>query len=165
MLSKTIQKALNNQIRYEFASSYLYLSMAAFCEESNLAGMAKWMRMQSDEEKSHGMKLFDYVHERISSVELGALDQPPKDFKSPLEMFNQVYAHELKVTESITKLYSLAIKENDYPTQVMLQWFITEQVEEEKTALGIIEQLKITGDSPVSLLMLDRQLGARAGGA
>jgi ferritin len=165
MLSKTIQKALNNQIRNEFASSYLYLSMAAFCEESNLSGMAKWMKMQSDEEKNHGMKLFGYVHERNGSVELGALEQPADDFKSPLEMFNRVYSHELKVSESITKLYELALKEKDYPTQVMLQWFVTEQVEEEKTALGIIEQLKITGDSPVSLLMLDRQLGTRAGGA
>lgn len=162
MLSQTLLKALNEQINHEMYSSYLYLSMAAYCESRNFPGFAQWMKMQSKEEAAHAMKIYDFIHNRNASVTLLAINQPPSDFKSPLTMFEQTLEHERKISGFINKLYELAVKENDYPTQVMLQWFITEQVEEEKTALGIVEQLKLVGDSPVSLLMMDRQLGTRS---
>ena len=164
MLSKTMMKALNEQINHELYSSYLYLSMAAYCEAANLPGFAQWMKVQSGEETKHGMKIYNYVNDRDGKVILQAIDQPPTDFKSPIDMFTKAYQHEQKVSGLITKLYELAVKENDYPTQMMLQWFITEQVEEEKTANDIVEQLKMIGDVPVSLMMMDRQLGARAQG-
>ena len=164
MLTTPLLKAINEQINHEMYSSYLYLAMAAYCESKNFPGFAKWMKMQSAEETNHAMKLYDYIHDRGGIVALMAIDQPPAEFKSPLKMFEQALEHERKISGLITKLYELSIKENDYPTQVMLQWFITEQVEEEKTAIGIVEQLKMIGDSPVSLMMMDRQLGARSAG-
>lgn len=162
MLSKALHKALNDQINHEIYSSYLYLSMAAHCESTGLAGFAQWLKVQSQEEYGHGMKFYAYLHDRNAKVTLLPIDQPPTEFKSPLEMFKQVLDHEKKVTGLIHKLYDIAVKENEYPTQVMLQWFVNEQVEEEKTAGAILEQLKMLGDSPVSLIMMDRQLGARA---
>ena len=164
MLTKPLLKALNEQINHEMYSSYLYLAMAAYCESKNFPGFAKWMKMQSTEETNHAMKIYDYIHDRSGIVTLMAIDQPPAEFKSPLKMFEQALEHERKISGLITKLYELSIKENDHPTQIMLQWFITEQVEEEKTAIGIVEQLKMVGDSPVSLMMMDRQLGARSAG-
>jgi ferritin len=162
MLTKPLLKALNEQINHELYSSYLYLAMAAYCEASNLPGFAQWMKVQSGEETKHGMKIYKYINQRGDRVTLRGIDQPPSDFKSPFEMFTQAYHHEQKVTGLITKLYELSVKENDYSTQVMLQWFITEQVEEEKTASDIVDQLKMIGNSNVSLIMMDRQLGARA---
>jgi ferritin len=162
MLTKPLLKALNEQINHEMYSSYLYLSMAAYCESKNFPGFAQWMKMQSSEEYKHAMKIYEYIHARNGTVTLLAIDQPQTEFKSPLKMFEQTLEHERKISALITKLYELAVKENDYPTQVMLQWFITEQVEEEKTAVGIVEQLKLVGDSPVSIIMMDRQLGARS---
>jgi len=161
MLSKVVQDALNQQIKDELYSSYLYLSMSAYCETINLPGFAHWMRLQSEEELSHAMKLFDYVNDRGGRVVLQGIDQPPAEFNAPLDIFQQVLEHEQKVTGLIHQLYALALKENDYPTQVELQWFIKEQVEEEKSAGEIVEQLKVIGDHSTALLMLDRQLGAR----
>ncbi len=161
MISKALQDALNEQIKNELYSAYLYLSMSAYFERINLPGAAHWMRLQSQEEVSHAMKFFDHLNERGGSVVLQAIDQPPSEFKSPLEMFQQALAHEQKVTGMINKLYALAVKENDYPAQVELQWFVTEQVEEEKNATEIVEQLKMVGEHGPSLLMIDRQLGAR----
>lgn len=161
MLSKTLQEAINEQLKNELYSGYLYLSMSAYCEAINLPGFAHWMRLQSQEEVSHAMKFFDYLNDRDSHVVLQAIDQPPTDFKSPLDIFQRALEHEQKVTAMIHQLYELAVKENDYPTQVELQWFITEQVEEEKTASDIVEQLKMVGDHTPGLLMLDRQLAAR----
>lgn len=161
MLSKALQEAINEQLKNELYSGYLYLSMSAYCEAINLPGFAHWMRLQSQEEVSHAMKFFDYLNDRDSHVVLQAIDQPPTDFKSPLDIFQRALEHEQKVTAMIHQLYELAVKENDYPTQVELQWFITEQVEEEKTASDIVEQLKMVGDHTPGLLMLDRQLAAR----
>lgn len=161
MLSKVVQDALNQQIKDELYSSYLYLSMSAHCETINLPGFAHWMRLQSEEELSHAMKFFDYVNDRGGRVVLQGIDQPPAEFNAPLDIFQQVLEHEQKVTGLIHQLYALALKENDYPTQVELQWFITEQVEEEKSAGEIVEQLKVIGDHSTALLMLDRHLGAR----
>ena len=163
MLSRKVQDAINEQIKHEFFSSYLYLSMSAHLESAHFSGFARWMRLQSQEEMSHAMKLFDFVQEREGRVVLQAIDQPPAKFKSPLDVFQQALEHERKVTAMIHKLYDLAGKENDYATQVMLQWFITEQVEEEKTAGEAVEQLKMIGDEVTPLLMLDKQLGAREG--
>lgn len=161
MLSKKLQDAINDQIKHELYSAYLYLAMSAHFEAVNLPGFARWMRLQSQEETSHAMKLFDFIHERGGRVVLQAIAQPPGEFKSALNVFQQALEHEQKVTEMIHRLYELAGKENDYATQVMLQWFITEQVEEEKTAGDVVEQLKTIGEQPAAVFMLDRQLGAR----
>ena len=161
MISPAIQNAINDQIKHEFFSSYLYLSMSAYFETLSLPGFAHWMRVQSQEEHEHAMKFFDFLNDRGGSVELQALDQPPGEFQSPLDVFEQSLAHERKVTALIHRLYELALKESDYATQTLLQWFITEQVEEEKNAGQIVEQLKMTGGEPSALLLLDRELAGR----
>jgi ferritin len=156
MLSKTMQDAINEQIQKEYHSSYLYLAMSAYCEASTLPGSAK-------EELSHAMKLFDHMVDRGGRVTLQAIQQPAAEYKSALDVFEKVLAHEQLVTASIHKLYALALKENDYPAQVMLQWFVAEQVEEEKSAGQVVEQLKAVGESKTSLMLLDRHLGKRGG--
>jgi len=161
MLSKKLQDALNEQIGHEIYSAYTYLSMVAHFEAENLHGFAHWMRLQRLEELEHAMKIFDFVIDRGGRVELQALDKPPSGFKSPLDVFQKALAHERRVTGLIHKLYELAVKENDYPAQVMLHWFIEEQVEEEKIATEVVEHLKMIGDSAVGLLVLDRKLGER----
>lgn len=161
MLSKSLQNALNEQIKNELYSAYVYLSMSAHFEAANLRGFAHWMRVQSQEEVAHAMRIFDFINDRGGRVVLQAIDEPPADFKSPLEVFQKALEHERKVTEMIHKLYELAVKGNDYPAQVMLQWFIEEQVEEEKSATEVVEQLKLIGDQGAGLFMLDRQLGER----
>jgi ferritin len=163
MLNATIQQALNDQVQKELHSAYIYLSMAAYFESENLPGAAHWMRSQAGEEQEHAMKIFDFIQDRGGRVTLQAIDAPPATFSSPLAVFEASYAHEQKVTKSIHDLYALAVKEADYPTQVMLQWFIDEQVEEEKNASAIMAQLQMVGDSPAALFMIDRQLAARAG--
>jgi ferritin len=162
MLSAKIQSLLNEQVNHEFYSSYLYLAMSAYCESKNLPGFARWMSLQSREEYGHALKFYSYIHDRTGTVQLQKIDQPANTYASPVAMFTQAYEHEQKISGLINKIYEAAKAENDYPTQVMLHWFITEQVEEERTALGIVEQLKAVGESPVSLIMMDRQLGARA---
>ena len=165
MLSKAMQDAINDQIRKEFASAYLYLAMSAHCEAVNLPGCAHWLRIQSQEEVGHGMKFFAYINDRGGRVTLQAIEQPPGKFKSPLEIFQQTLEHEKRVTDSIHKLNALAIKENDYATQAMLQWFITEQVEEEKVAGQLVEQLKLAGGEGATLLLFDRHLAGRSAGS
>jgi len=161
MLSNAVEKAINDQIKNELYSAYLYLSMSAYLESANLPGMARWMRLQSDEEMSHAMKFFDYVYDRGGRVVLQAIDQPPAEFGSPLDVFEKALAHEKKVTGMINQIYDLAVKENDYPSQIELQWFITEQVEEEKTVREIVAKFHMVKDDPSSLLDLDRELGER----
>jgi ferritin len=163
MISNSVHQALNEQIKQEFYASYLYLSMAAYFEANSWPGFAKWMRVQSDEEMVHAKKFFDYVVDQSCRVILGAIDAPPADFKSVHDVFNQVLAHEQEVTGLINNLNALAIKENDYATQTMLQWFIREQVEEEKNANLIVDQLKRIGESSNALFMLDHRLGKRGG--
>jgi ferritin len=164
MLSKDILDGINDQIRNEISSAYLYLAMSAYCESQNLPGMAKWLRIQWQEETEHAMKLFDHIVSRGGTVALQAIERPPSKFKSALGIFEEVLAHEQKVTTSINKLYEMALKGKDFATQVELQWFIKEQVEEEKNAGEIVELMKRAGDSGPMLLMLDRQLGLRAKG-
>lgn len=163
MLSKPLEEAINEQINKELYSAYLYLSMSAYCEAESLPGFATWMRGQAQEEVEHAMKFFDHVNNRGGRVVLKAIEMPPPVWKSPLEMFEQVLGHERKVTGLINRLYELALKENDYATQMELQWFVTEQVEEEDNAGRVVGQLKRVGDQPMGLLMLDRQLGERQG--
>ena len=163
MISQTMQNAINEQIKHEFYSSYLYLAMSAYFEAANLPGFARWMRLQSQEEQEHALKLFDFLNDRGGTVELAAIDQPPGEFQSPLAVFQQALDHERLVTSLIHRLYEQGLKENDYATQSFLQWFINEQVEEEKNASQVIEQLKMTGGQGAALFMLDRQMAARAG--
>jgi len=162
MLGKAMQDAINEQINKELYSAYLYLSMAAYAESENLSGVAHWMRMQYQEEVMHALKFFDYVNERGGRVVLAAIDQPQVEFESPVDVFNITLEHERKVTGLINNLYALAVKENDYASQMMLQWFITEQVEEEANAGQILDTLKMVGDNSHALLMLDRELAQRA---
>jgi len=161
MLSKKLEEAINEQINKELYSGYLYLSMSAYCEAENLPGAANWMRIQAQEELGHAMRLFDHVKARGGRVVLNAIEMPPPVWKSPLGMFEEVLEHERKVTGLINRLYEVALSENDYATQIELQWFITEQVEEEESAGQVVEQLRRVGDQPMGLLMLDGQLGQR----
>ncbi len=163
MIGKPVQDAMNEQINKELFSSYLYLSMAAYFEERNLSGFAHWMRVQADEEREHAMKFYDFIVERGGRVMLKGIDAPRTDWSSSLEAAEEVAAHEAKVTASIYALYELALQEKDYPAQVMLQWFINEQVEEEKNAAEIVADLKLIEDRGTAVLMLDKQLGKRSG--
>lgn len=164
MLSEVVQNALNAQVKHEFYSAYVYLSMSAYCESITLPGCAHWLRLQAQEELAHAMKFFTFINDRGGRVVLESLDQPPVEFQSPLAVFEQALEHERHVTASIYRLYDLAVKENDYPTQVLLHWFITEQVEEEKSAGEIVGLLRLSGGEGPALIMLDRQLGAREHG-
>ena len=162
MLSPKMLDALNQQINREFASAYLYLAMAAQCESQSLPGMAHWMKRQASEEYAHGMRLFEHICDRGGRVSLAAIPQPPIDFGSARELFEQVLAHERKVTAYINAVYELALEDKDYATQVALHWFINEQVEEEKNASVIVDQLRTIPDTSSAILFLDRQLGKRS---
>lgn len=165
MISNTVRDALNAQINLEFSSAYAYLAAAAHFEAASLPGFAAWMRKQYEEEIAHAMRLFDHMHDRGGRVALAAITEPKADFAKPGDAFQMALGHEQKVTASIHNLYALAAKENDYATQTMLQWFINEQVEEEKNVGQVLDWLKMAGDSPVAVLMLDQKLGQRGGGA
>jgi len=161
MINKTMQDAMNEQINKELFSSYLYLSMAAYFEDKNLPGFANWMRLQADEEREHAMKIYDFILERGGRVELKAIDAPKSEWGSILEVVEEVAAHEAKVTASIHALYEVALAEKDYPAQVMLQWFITEQVEEESNAAEIVASMKMIEARETAVLHLDHQLSKR----
>lgn len=163
MLSKNMLAEMNDQIKHELFSSYLYLSMSAHFEASNLPGFASWMRIQSQEELEHAMKFYDYLGDRGGKVVLQALEQPPADFGTPEAIFTQVLEHEQFITGRINTLYTLAVKESDFASQVFLNWFVTEQVEEEKNATTILETLKLIGDKSSAIYQLDHQLGKRSG--
>jgi len=163
MIGKPMQDAMNEQINKELFSSYLYLSMAAYFEDKNLPGFANWLRIQAEEEREHAMKFYDFILERGGRVYLKAIDAPKTDWNSNLEVAEEVAAHEAKVTASINELYELALKEKDYPAQIMLQWFITEQVEEEKNAAEIVANLKLIEERGTAVFVLDKQLGKRKG--
>ena len=163
MIGKAMQDAINEQINKELFSSYLYLSMAAHFEDANLPGFAHWMRIQEAEEREHAMKFYDFILERGGKVALKAIDAPKTEWASTMEVMEEVAAHEAKVTASIYALYELALKEKDYPAQVMLQWFITEQVEEEKNAAEIVASLKMIEAHETAVLQLDHRLSKRGG--
>lgn len=162
MINEKLKQAINDQINKEFYSSYLYLAMAAHFDAIALPGFAKWMKVQAAEEWSHGMKFYEYLYEAGSSVELKAIELPPAKFGTPKEIFQQVFAHEQLVTASINAIYFLAKEENDPKTELMLHWFINEQVEEEKNARDLIDQLEMAGSGSFGILFMDKHvLGAR----
>ena len=161
MINGNVQDAINEQIKNELYSAYLYLAMSAHFEAASFPGFAKWTRMQADEEMEHAMKLFDYLNERGGRVTLHAIDQPPIGYGEPLEVFEMILAHEQKVTGLIHQLYDITTKENDYATQVMLHWFIDEQVEEEDSAGAIVDQLKMIDENQGYLLVVDQKIGNR----
>ncbi len=161
MLNKPMQDAMNEQIKNELYSAYIYLSMSAYFEDTSLPGFAHWMRVQAQEEQEHAMKFYHFINERGGRVVLQAIDQPPMEFESPLDVFERTLEHEQRVTGLIHQLYALGVQEQDYASQIFLQWFVTEQVEEEANATQIVETLKLIGDKRHALLMLDRELGSR----
>lgn len=161
MISKKVQDAINEQIKNEIYSAYLYLSMSAHFEAENLPGFAHWMRVQFEEEMTHALKLYDHMNERGGRTKLLAIPEPHSEWNTSLEVFNQVLEHEQHVTSLIHNLYKTALEENDYAAQVMLHWFINEQVEEEKNATEIVEQLKLIDARGTAVLMLDNNLGKR----
>jgi ferritin len=161
ILAKTIQDAMNEQIKNELYSAHQYLAMAAYCESVNLPGFASWMRMQAQEEREHAMKFYGHIQDRDGRVVLQAIDQPIIEFASPLEVFEKALEQEQAVTADINELYALAVRENDYASQVFLQWFVMEQVEEEKNVGDVVQTLKMSGEKNEALLLFDRELGER----
>jgi ferritin len=156
-----VLQAINTQINSEFQAWYQYLAMAAFCEREKFTGAARWLKMQSVEEYHHGMKLFDFVLARNGAVELRAIDQPTIEFDTFGDVFERVLEQEERVTGQINDLYELAFRSKAFAEMTELQWFLTEQVEEEKTAREIVARFRLVGDDAGSLLDLDRELGTR----
>jgi ferritin len=161
MLSQVIQDAVNVQINNELYSSYSYLSMSAYCEHEQFTGCARWMRMQSQEEYGHAMRLYDFLIARNGRVKLQTVSAPQVDFDAVPQVFEKAYAQEQAVTEQINSLYELALKERAFTALIELEWFIQEQVEEEKTAREIVHKFQMVKKDPAALLDLDRELGAR----
>jgi ferritin len=161
MLSEKMQEALNKQLNAELYSAYLYLSMAAYYYSINLNGFANWMKVQNQEETMHAMKFYQFINDRGGMIWLDAIAQPPTTWSTPLEVFEETLKHEEKVTGLINNLVDLAMTERDHATNAFLQWFITEQVEEEASANEVIQTLKLAGNDPHALFMLDRELGTR----
>lgn len=161
-MDKKLLEAFNNQITAEFYSGYLYLQMGACFEKSNLKGFASWMRVQAMEESSHAMILFNYVAERGETIELGPIEQPQQTYDSVTAIFEKTLEHEKMVTGMIGNLMNLATEAGDHASRIRLEWFVTEQVEEEASASEILDRLKLLGDNPgPALLMLDSELKAR----
>ncbi len=161
MISKKLEEALNGQINAELYSSYLYLSMSSCFQSINLAGFANWMRAQAQEELVHAMKFYDFVNERGGKVILGPVEGPPSKWDSPLAVFEYTLHHEEKVTAMINDLVNMAIEERDHASNIFLQWFVTEQVEEEASADEVVQKLKLIGDQGNGLFMIDRELAQR----
>ncbi|MEZ5315890.1 MAG: ferritin [Vicinamibacterales bacterium] len=160
-MTTNVTEAINRQIAAEFTASFSYLAMAAWCEHHKYMGAGRWLRLQSAEEHGHAMKLFDFLLARNHPVTLGALPEPRGDYGSLVEVFEQSLEQEQSVSRQIDALYELAFKEKVFAAMAELQWFITEQVEEEKTVREIVAKLHMVRDDPASLLDLDRELGAR----
>ncbi len=161
MISKKIEKALNDQINAEFFSAYLYLSMSAFLTDISLTGFANWMRAQYEEEKFHAMKMYDYVLERGGKVKLKSIDAPKHKWKNIVDVFEDVLKHEQHITSLINDLMSLSIEEKDHATVNFLQWYVDEQVEEEATVSDILAQLRLIDGKGSGLFMLDREASQR----
>jgi ferritin len=161
MISKTIVNAINEQIAKEMYSSNLYLSMASYFHSINLNGLANWMRVQAQEETFHAMKFFDYVISRGGEVKIAAIPEPQAKWKSPIDVLKATFEHEKAVTASINALANLSNKENDLATSIMLQWFITEQIEEEASVEDILRRMEMMGDFKGGLFMIDNDLKGR----
>jgi ferritin len=161
MASKAMIESINKQINNEISSSYLYLSMAAHCDAHSFSGFANWLKLQAKEELEHAMRFYKLVNSLGEKVILKAIPQPETEFKSLLEIFEKVLKHEKGVTAAINSLYEQALKENDYATQINLQWFINEQIEEEENASELVHQLKNIGDNYSALMIIDGKLAKR----
>jgi ferritin len=160
-MNKKLQDALNKQINNEMYSAYLYLAMAAYCESKNLQGFSHWLKVQAKEETAHAMKFFEFLNDRGVRVALQAIPQPPEEFASAQGVFEKTLDHEKKVTAMIDRLYAMAQETGDNASEVFLQWFINEQVEEEKSATVVVETLKMIKPDSAALIMLDRELAKR----
>lgn len=161
MLNQVVQDKINEQINNEFNSSYSYLAMSAYCEHLHFTGCANWLRVQSQEENGHAMRLYDFLIARGGQVVLHEIKAPPVEFASLTNVFEQALQQEQEVTAQIDALYELAFREKAFSALVELEWFIQEQVEEEKTAREILHKFKLVENDPASLLDLDRELGER----
>jgi ferritin len=161
MIGKKMEEALNGQLNAELYSAYLYLSMAAYFESANLPAFANWMRVQNQEEQFHAMKFYDYIIERGGRVTLGPIEVPPSNWDSPLAVFEATLKHEQKVTSLINELVYLAREQKDNASEIFLQWFVHEQVEEEDNVGSVLGQLKRIKDSPQALYMMDKEMGQR----
>lgn len=161
MISKKMEKALNGQVNAELYSSYLYFSMSAWFEHEGLPGFAHWMRQQAQEEMFHAVKLFDFINERGGRAIMAAIAKPPTDWKSPADVINETLKHEQKVTGLINKLADLAQDERDHATSIYLQWFVSEQVEEEASVGAVVDKLKLIGKDSNTLFVLDQEMSQR----
>ena len=162
MLTEKMQTALNGQLNAELYSSYLYLSMNAYFKSVNLDGFANWMYYQAQEELEHSLKFYDFIIQRGGKVVLSQIEAPPTEWDSPMAVFEATLAHEQKVTGLINDLVEIAHEERDHATTIFLQWFVSEQVEEEESVGGVLEQLKLMGDAKGGLFMIDRELAKRS---
>jgi ferritin len=162
-MNERVLSALNDQVRMEMMAFYTYLSMSAWLEANDWPGFAQWMRGHSDEEQMHAMKIFDYINERGGSVTLQALEQPPVEFDSVRQIFEEALAHERKVTAAINSIYSLAVEEGDRATQLLMDWYVSEQVEEEKVVEDALILVKRAGDDPFQLLYVEQLIASEAG--
>jgi ferritin len=161
MLNPKIQDAFNKQLNAELYSSYLYISMAAYFDSKNLMGMSHWMKVQAQEEIGHALRFYNFINERGGRVLVTAIDGPGTEWDSPLKIFEEAYKHECKVTGLINDLVDLSIKEKDHAANTFLQWFVTEQVEEEASTQEVVEKIKLTADSSGALFILDKELSQR----
>ncbi len=161
MISKKLEKAINEQINKELYSEYLYMAMAAYLDANDLDGFANFFKVQGDEERFHAMKFYNYLNERGGRVILKQIDKPAHEFDSAVDIFEKAYKHEQYVTKLINELMDLAIEENDHASKSLLDWFVDEQVEEEASMEQIVNKLKMIGGKGNGMLMLDKELGAR----
>ena len=162
MLKQVVQDKINEQINNEFYSSYSYLAMSAYCEHKQFTGCAQWLRIQSQEENTHAMRLYDFLIARGGRVTLSKIQEPKSDYESIAEVFQNVLHQEQEVTDQIDSLYELAMQEKSFAALVELEWFIQEQVEEEKQAREILHKFRLVENDPASLLDLDRELSERS---
>ena len=160
-ISKTMNDAINQQVNRELFSAYLYLAMGAYFDAQNLSGFATWMKLQAKEEQEHAQRFYDYVYSRGGQITYKEIETPQSEWKSPLDVFKDVLNHEQKVTEMINNLLVIARNEKDYATESMLKWFIDEQVEEEESAMNVIQKLEEIGANKIGIMMMDGKLGAR----
>ena len=161
MIDARVQNALNDQLNAEFYASYYYLAMSAYFKETDFDGFATWMRSQAKEELSHAMKIFDFINDREGVIDLKEIQSPTNSWDSPLAAFESAYEHEREVTEQIYNLVDMSVEKRDHATNTFLQWFVTEQVEEEATAVDIVNKLKLVRNDGNGLFLLDRDLGER----
>lgn len=163
-MNDKVLAALNEQIQMEFSAFYTYLSMAAWLEANDWPGFATWMRGHAEEEQMHALKIYDFINERKGAVTLMQIPQPETSFESVRQIFEAALAHEQKVTASINQIYRLAKEEGDYPTELLMQWFINEQVEEEKVVEDALVMVKRAGSDPFQLFFVEQNIG-NVGGA